>query len=124
MRVEIEVPAEVGRGDSVPILLRLVNDADTAVDVALQGRPVAFDVTVTRAGGEQVWRRLAGETVTSILQLRTLAARESLEFRTSWDQRSDAGAPVPPGEYVVRGAIPSDPPSVLRSGPAKLRILP
>jgi hypothetical protein len=124
MRVEIEVPSEVGRGDSVPILLRLVNDADTAVDVALQGRPVAFDVTVTRAGGEQIWRRLAGETVTSILQLRTLAARESLEFRTSWDQRSDAGVPVPPGEYVVRGAIPSDPPSVLRSAPATLRILP
>ena len=118
------MPAEVRRGDSVPIVLRLVNDADTAAEVALQGRPVAFDVTVTRAGGEPVWRRLAGETVTAILQLRMVAAHESLDFRTAWDQRSDSGALVPAGEYVVKGAIPSDPPTVLRSAPATLRILP
>jgi hypothetical protein len=124
MRVEITVPSEVRRGDSVPIVLRLVNDADTAVDVALQGRPVAFDVTVTRPDGELVWRRLAGETVTAILQLRTVAAGESLDFRTAWDQRSADGATVPAGEYVVRGAVPSDPPTVLRSGRAKLKILP
>jgi hypothetical protein len=124
MRVEITVPVEVRRGDSVPIVLRLMNDADTAVDVALQGRPVAFDITITRADGDLVWRRLAGETVTSILQLRTVPARESLEFRTSWDQRGKDGEPVPPAAYIVRGAIPSDPPRVLRSGPAILKILP
>ncbi len=124
MRVEITVPAEVRRGDSVPIVLRLKNEADTAVDVTLQGRPVAFDVTVTRAGGELVWRRLAGEIVTSILQLRTIGARESLEFRASWNQRGADGEPVPPAEYVVRGAIPSDPPRVLRSDPAMLKVLP
>jgi hypothetical protein len=124
MRVEITVPAEVRQGDSVPIVLRLVNEADTAAEVALQGRPVAFDVTITRPGGELVWRRLAGQTVTSILQLRTLAAGESLEFRTLWDQRTAAGAAVPTGRYVVRGTIPSDPPSVLRAGPATLKILP
>jgi intracellular proteinase inhibitor BsuPI len=124
MHVEISVPAEVRRGDSVPIALRLVNDADTAVEVVLQGRPVAFDATVTRPDGELVWRRLAGETVTAILQLRRVPAGGSLEFRTAWDQRSAGGEPVPAGEYVVQGAIPSDPPTVLRSGPAKLKILP
>ena len=124
MRVEITVPAEVRRGDSVSIALRLVNEADTAVEVALQGRPVAFDVTVTRPDGELVWRRLAGETVTAILQLRSVPPGESLDFQAAWDQRSAGGAPVPAGEYVVQGAIPSDPPTVLRSRPAKLKILP
>lgn len=124
MRIEITVPAEVRRGDSVPIALRLVNDADTAVDLALQGRPVAFDVTVTRPDGEQVWRRLAGETVTAILQLRKVAAGGQLDFHAAWDQRSAGGSPVPAGEYLVTGTIPSDPPTVFRSGPAKLRILP
>ncbi len=124
MRVEITVPAEVRRGYSVPIALRLVNDADTAVDLALQGRPVAFDVSVTRPDGEQVWHRLAGETVTAILQLRRVAAGEQLDFHATWDQRSDGGAPVPAGEYLVTGTIPSDPPTVLRSNPAKLSILP
>ena len=124
MRVEITVPVEVRRGDSVPIALRLVNEADTAVEVALQGRPVAFDITVTRPGGELVWRRLAGETVTAILQLRRVPPGESLDFRTAWDQRSAGGELVPAGEYMVKGAIPSDPPTVLRSGAAKLRIVP
>jgi hypothetical protein len=124
MRVEITVPAEVRRGDSVPIVLRLVNDADTAADVALQGRPVAFDVTVSHPDGVPVWRRLAGETVTAILQLRTVPAHASLEFRTTWDQRDDRGASVPAGQYEVKGTIPSDPPTEFRSGPAKLKILP
>ncbi len=124
MRVEITVPAKVRRGDAVPIMLRLVNDADTAVDVVLQGRPIAFDVAVTRTDGEPVWHRLAGETVTAILQLRTLPAGESLVFRTTWDQRSHSGAPVPAQEYEVQGAVLSDPPTVFRSGPAKLTILP
>ena len=124
MRIEISVPAEARRGDSVPIALRLVNDADTAVEVALQGRPVAFDVTVARPDGEPVWRRLAGETVTAILQLRMVAAGESLDFRTAWDQRTDRGAPVPAGEYVVKGTIPSDPPAVFRSDRVNLKVLP
>lgn len=124
MRLEITVPAEVRRGDSVPVILRLVNDADTAAEVALQGRPVAFDVTVTHPNGLRVWRRLAGETVTAILQLRTVPAGESLDFLTAWDQRSATGAPVPAGEYEVKGTIPSDPPTEFRSGPAKLTILP
>jgi hypothetical protein len=124
MRVEITVPAEVRRGDSVPIALRLVNDSDTAVDVALGGRPVAFDVTVVRTDGTLVWRRMAGETVTAILQLRTVAAGESIDFRTAWNQRSASGAPVPAGEYSVTGIIPSDPPTEFRSDPARLRIVP
>jgi hypothetical protein len=124
MRVELTVPAEVRRGDTVPIVLRLVNPADTAAEIVLQGRPVAFDVTVTRTGGEVIWRRLAGEVVTSILQLRRLAPGERLEFEAAWDQRGDAGAPVPPGEYLVTGTLPSDPPTELRTEPVPLRILP
>jgi hypothetical protein len=124
VRAALTVPPGVRLGDSVPIVLRLVNAADTAAEVALQGRPVAFDVVVTRADGSPVWRRLAGEVVSAILQLRRLGPGEGLDFQASWDQRTYAGEPVPAGDYLVTGVIPTDPPEELRTTPVKLRILP
>jgi Intracellular proteinase inhibitor len=123
MRLEMTVPREVRLGDSVPIVLRLVNDADAAAEVALQGRPVAFDITVARRDGDLVWRRLEGEVVTAILQLRQLGPRETLTFRDTWNQRSREGTAVPPGDYLVTGSLPSDPPAVFRAGPLPLRII-
>jgi hypothetical protein len=122
MRLEIAVPSEVRAGDSVPIVLRLVNDGSVQVDVALQGRPVAFDVNVTRPDGTVIWRRLEGETVTAILQLRTLQPGDSLIFATDWDQRDAGGRSVPTGDYLITGSLPSDPPTVFQAAPATLRI--
>jgi hypothetical protein len=123
MRLDIAVPPEVRRGDSVPIVLRLINDGATQVEVPLQGRPVAFDVKITRPDGALVWRRLEGETVTAILQLRVLPAGDTLVFHGSWDQRDVGGTQVPPGEYLVTGILPSDPPAVFQVGPVPLSII-
>jgi hypothetical protein len=124
MLLELTVPAEVPTGHSVPILLRLTNASNAAQDLALQGRPSAYDVIVTRRDGAIVWRRLEGEVIQSILRLQTLAPGESLEFRHSWNQRDNSGQRVPPGEYFVTGVLPTDPPAEVRTQAVALRILP
>jgi hypothetical protein len=117
MRLDIAVPPEVRRGDSVPIVLRLIYDGATQVEVPLQGRPVAFDVKITRPDGALVWRRLEGETVTAILQLRVLPAGDTLVFHGSWDQRDVGGAHLAPGGLIVRGVVAYDPPPGFEVGP-------
>jgi len=101
-----------------------VNDGSVPVDVPLQGRPVAFDVSVTRPDESLVWRRLEGEVVTAILQLRSVPAGDTLVFQANWDQRDAADLPVPPGEYLVTASVPSDPPKAFEAGPVKPRIRP
>jgi hypothetical protein len=123
MRLTLEVPDTVRLGEPVPIRLKLVNPSDRAADVALQGRPTAFDVIVSGPTG-MVWRRLEREVVAAILQLRRLGPKDSLVLESEWDQRDRSGVPVPPGEYTVTGELPSDPPGVFRSPPATLRIVP
>jgi hypothetical protein len=123
LRLEVEVPREAPVGSPVPIVLRLVNDGPAA-DVMLQGRPVAFDVVVTRIDGAEVWRRLSGATITMILQLKRMLPGESLEWRDSWDQRGSTGDRAVPGEYQVTAILPTDPPDELRSAPHPLRLTP
>ncbi len=124
MLLELKVPPEVPAGQPIPIVLRLTNTADAPRELALQGRPIAYNVIITQRYGAIVWRRLEGEVIQTILQLRTFASGESLEFRHDWNQRSNSGVPVAPGEYLVIGVVPTDPPTELRSQSAPLRILP
>ena len=124
MQLEIDLPSEVPRGRPVPIDLRLINPGRESREVVLQGRPTAFDITVTRLDGTPVWRRLDREVVAAILQLRTFAARETLGFHAVWNQRDSGGTLVPPGDYLVRGGIPSDPPAVFQSAAVPLRVVP
>jgi hypothetical protein len=124
MTLEIRLPAEVRRGDTVPITLRVTNTSSKPLTIYLQGRPVAFDNIVSRRDGTTVWRRLKGAVVSAVLQVRTLAADEVLEFTDTWYQQSNLGESVVPGEYLVVGALPTDPPAKLRSEPGLLRILP
>jgi hypothetical protein len=120
----IHVPDSVRAGEPVPIVLRVTNRTDAPVDLHLLGRTIAFDVVVTREDGTPVWRRLEGQAVQSILQLRTLAPGETLELSDRWDQRGRGGAAVPPGLYRVHGELPTDEPEPLRTPAAPLRILP
>ena len=92
----IHVPDSVRAGEPVPIVLRVTNRTDAPVDLHLLGRTIAFDVVVTREDGTPVWRRLEGQAVQSILQLR----------------------------YRVHGELPTDEPEPLRTPAAPLRILP
>ena len=124
MTLHIVVPACVRGGEGVPITLRLTNADRRAADVYLQGRPAAFDIIVARPDGTPVWRRLEGAIVPAVLQVRSLAPGAVLEFHDTWPQRTNLGAVVEPGEYLVTGVLPTDPPAELRTRPARLRILP
>jgi hypothetical protein len=124
MTLDIVVPACVRVGEGVPITLRLTNADQRAADVYLQGRPAAFDIVITRRDGTPVWRRLEGTVVPAILQVRSLTPGAVLEFHDTWPQRTNLGAAVGPGDYLVTGVLPTDPPAELRTRPTRLRILP
>jgi hypothetical protein len=120
MRVEIVVPPRVAAGEPVPIAIRIANTADRPIELHLQGRTVVFDLIV-RKGDMVVWRRLQGQSVPAILQLRMLAPGEAMELKDTWEQQDDAGRRVGPGEYRVSGEIPTDG-EPLRAGPVSLTV--
>jgi hypothetical protein len=124
MRFEIVLPDSVRLGEPVPVSLRLTNTGREQLTVYLQGRPIAFDVTVRRLDGTIVWRRLEGEVVSAILAVRQLEPSASLEFEEVWPQVSNTGEAVPPGDYRITGALPTDAPEPLQTSPALLRIVP
>ena len=101
-------------GAPVPITLRIANTGERPIELHLQGRTIVFDLTVRR-GAAVVWRRLEGESVPAILQIRMLAPGEVLELKETWDQQ------VGPGAYSVSGEIPTDG-APLRAGPVPLTI--
>ena len=124
MTLHLVMPACVHVGEAVPITLRLTNADRRAADVYLQGRPATFDIVVTRRDGTPVWRRLEGAVIPAVLQVRSLRPGAVLEFHDTWPQRTNLGAAVEPGDYLVTGVLPTDPPAELRTRPARLRILP
>ncbi|MFN2564596.1 MAG: BsuPI-related putative proteinase inhibitor [Gemmatimonadaceae bacterium] len=123
LRLGIDVPREVRLGQPVPVTFRVENVAGRPLDLYLRGRTIAFDVIVERrGGGAPVWRRLAGEIIPAILQLRTLAPGETFELRAEWDQRTNRGRRVSAGVYSVRGALLTDG-APLETAAVELRIL-
>lgn len=119
----VELPPAAHAGEPVPIVLRLTNRTEQPLTLALQGRPLAFDVTITGPDGTIVWRRLEGAVVQSILAVRTLAPAESLTFEAAWDGRRRDGSPAPPGRYLVAGRLPTDTPEGLITRPTPLELL-
>ena len=122
--VTLDVPGSVPAGATVPIKLRVRNTSSAPLDLYLRGRDVTFDIAITDSAGDAVWRRLTGEPVQAILQLRTLAPAEVLELSHDWDQKSQRGSLVPPGRYTVRGSVLTDGTTTLESPPAQLEIAP
>lgn len=121
MRMELVVPSKVPVGQPVSMTLRIRNTTDRPITLYLQGRPVAFDLVVEQAGGEVVWRRLEGATVSAILGVRTLKPGEVLELKESWKQKTRAGERVGAGDYTVSGSVLTDR-EPIRAGPVPLRI--
>ena len=119
----VELPPAAYAGESVAVVLRLTNRTERPLTLALQGRPLAFDVTVTGPDGAIVWRRLEGAVVQSILAVRTLAPAESLTFEAVWDGRRRDGSPAPPGRYLVAGKLLTDTPEGLATRPTPLDLL-
>ncbi len=119
----VELPPVAHVGEPVPVVLRLTNRTEQPLTLVLQGRPLAFDITIAGPDGATVWQRLEGATVQSILAVRTLAPAESLTFEAVWDGRDRNGAPVPPGRYLVVGRLLTDTPEGLATLPAPLELL-
>lgn len=88
-------------GQRVPITLRLHNASDQPAQAHFLGRTIAFDIVVTAADGTIAWRRLGEGAGPAILQIRTLAPGEAMEWRDTW-------TPQAPGRYRVHGVLPSD----------------
>jgi hypothetical protein len=122
LRFDIEVPPAARIGEPVPITLRVRNLGKQPLELHLAGRPTAFDITVTRADGSVVWRRLEGEAIPSILGIQVLAPGGMLEFKDTWDQHTRSDEQAGPGVYTVVGALPTESPTPLKTGPASLRL--
>jgi hypothetical protein len=105
LRLTLELPAEAAGGEEIPITFRVANVSGAPLDLYLQGREITFDVIVADAAGDTVWNRLHERIVPAILRLETLAADASLELTHTWDQRSNDGTRVAPGNYRVHAAL-------------------
>lgn len=124
LRFELVSPTTVRAGAPVPVTLRFTNVADHPITVSVMGRRIAFDIVVRRADGVVVWRRLEGQTVPAILQIRTIAPGATLELRDLWRQHDRTGIPVAPGGYTLQGVVPTDAPQPLETPIVPLRIEP
>jgi hypothetical protein len=116
------VPRAVAAGDRVPISIRISNTAQTPVDLYLRGREITVDIVVTDSTGDEVWRRLEGEIIPAILQLKSLASGEVLELTYEWDQTSRRGERAPAGVYGIRASVLTDGSSSLVSNEASFLI--
>ena len=122
LRLTLTAPDSVRAGEAVPLAIRVTNTGDRPVEAYFVGRDIAFDLVVRDSSGTVVWRRLAGRAVQSILQVRTLAAGESIELRDTWRQRDDGGKTVAPGLYTVQGVVPGQEREPFKTESRSLRI--
>jgi hypothetical protein len=123
IRLDIEAPQRLPRGEPVPITLIIGNTSDRHVDLYVTGRPVAFDIVITSADGTVVWRRLEGQTVAAILQVLELRPHSTFELRDDWMQRTNKGVAVEPGRYKIVGELIMERQGSLVSRPANLEIV-
>jgi hypothetical protein len=121
LRIDLIAPAQVAAGEPVEITLRVENVAGRPLDLYLMGRTIAFDLIVEDEAGTEIWSRLHDQVLQQILRVEHLAPGDTLTLEDTWPQRSNAGSPVPPGAYRVRGEVFTEQ-EPLTAGPAPLRI--
>jgi hypothetical protein len=117
----LDAPAEARLGQTVPLKLTWKNVTDRPVKLALSGRP-AYDFVVTTPDGREIWRWRHGQATLQILEIKTLNPGEELKGTADWQQVNNAGQPVPPGRYLVRGFLNIDPPKKLETKSKRLII--
>lgn len=121
LRLTLTFRDTVTAGEPVPVTLRAENVTDRRLDLYLTGREVTMDLVVTNTAGDTIWRRLEGEVIPMVLRLESLEPNGSLELTATWPGRDQAGHPVPPGVYHVRGSILAEG-GAITSAPRELRI--
>jgi intracellular proteinase inhibitor BsuPI len=122
LRLELDAPAEVPAGAPVPLRLRLRNTGTQPAVVYLRGREITFDLLISRSDRDTVWRRLAGDPIQAIVQVKRLDPGAEIVLEDRWNQRDRAGRPVTPGDYLVQGVLFTDQPEPLMTPRARLRI--
>ena len=106
----------------MPLVFRVSNAGPALVTLELQGREPTADFVVTDPHGTVIWSKLRGRVMLGSLRLHPLPPGRDLTFRHAWDQHSDRGAPVPPGEYLVRAVLITGDRGGLASSPARVTI--
>lgn len=101
LQFSLSVSSHARVGERVPVVLRLTNVSDHPVEAHFVGRTIAFDIIVESTSGAVVWRRLGEGAGQSILQLKTMAPGETIEWRDHW-------VPKAAGQYRIQGRLPSD----------------
>lgn len=124
LRLTLEAPASARSGRPVPLVFSVLNAGKTSVTLQLLGRTPTADFVVEDAAGRQVWSLLRGQVMLGALRLYPLAAGKRLRWTHTWDQRSDAGKLVPPGDYLVRGVLLTDAPGGRASPAVRMPIVP
>ena len=105
-------------------MIRLENVGETALELYLRGRTIAYDILIRDGTGRVVWQRLEGEIVPGIIQLRILKPGEVLELSHEWDQRTNREELVEPGLYTAEGMVLTDGAQPFTSAPRQLVIVP
>lgn len=108
VRLDLEVPARGRAGAPVAVVLRLRNGGADSQTVYLRGREIVFDLVVTDSTGTTIWRRLEGEVIPAIVQVRVLAPGEEVIIPGRWTARDQAGDPVLPGRYLMQASLLTD----------------
>lgn len=124
LRIGLTAPQRARLGSTVRIVIRLENVGETALELYLRGRSIAYDIVFKDATGEAVWRRLEGEIIPGVIQLRVLVPGEVLELSHEWNQRTNRGDLVQPGVYTVEGLVLTDGPHPLEPIPRQMMIGP
>ena len=62
-----------------------------------------YEFVVEDEGDQEVWRWSLGQTFAQALGEETIEPGESVTYTEVWDQRDQAGQPVPPGRYQIFG---------------------
>ena len=125
----MEVPPQASYGEPVPLKLTLENGSDETVSFILGGGP-PNDFIVVTTDAEYVWHWGCAAARILPIRLWSLDPGEKLQYTAEWQQVNYKGEPVPPGDYMVYGALhtgPYEPPESdlyrLETKPHRIEIL-
>ena len=128
-KLRMEVPPQASYGEPVPLKLTLENGSDETVSFILGGGP-PHDFIVVTTDGEYVWHWECAAARILPIRLWSLDPGEKLQYTGEWQQVNYKGEPVPPGDYLVYGALhtgPYEPPESdlyqLETPPHRLEVL-
>ncbi len=103
IQVETELRSDtydLDRGRGIPLRVVVRNTSNRTLQIPMGGQQ--FDFRIYR-NGELVWNWAHEKAFIQILQQRTLEPDEEIIYTALWNMRNNAGQPVQPGRYVVRG---------------------